>query len=495
MDNEPVRYVPYPTFSYKQIFFSSYARTLLSSNSRRLPTWLEDGLAEFYRYTQFDQDKIHIGLPSTNLRDIANRTPLSIAELFRVSYEVSYKQNSPQKMMEIENECWLFVHFLIFGPGMERGKHLDEYWSMLQEGAEPIAAFQQKFGDLASIDKQFRNYAARMNFDKAVVQAPGQIDEAKFSVRTMSVAETEAELGLYHLRDRDFREAKTLIEQALQDDPTLALAHEAMGFLWFQDGNDKEAAAQFATASELDPKRYLSFFFKTMLANYPDTPEGQSALNLALLQAIQTNSSYAPAYIELAKLDVRKNSMANALTVIHKAEQLEPARTSYKLLEAQILLRAGQIDAAAPILQYLATRSGPERNAAVRLWNGLPDSVRVSGDPPHENIPMGTETMEGMLRVVTCADNNPIQLRLDHEGAAETFIISKNYTVKIPDTLWYGNDHFSICHHLEGMPVTVHYKPSTDKNFAGNLQELELWEPPPITTPAQPLRPTAEKSQ
>jgi Tfp pilus assembly protein PilF len=492
MDNEPVHYVPHPTFSYKQIFFGGYARTLLRSNSRRLPTWLEEGLGQFYSYTQFDHDKIHIGMSSTNLRYIANRTPLSLEELLRVNYDASYKQNSRQKVREINNEFWILAHFLMFGPGMEHGKHLDEYCVMLQQGAEPIAAFQQKFGDFASIEKQFRSYASQLGFANSEVQVTQQIDEAKFSVRTMSVAETEAELGLYHLRNQHFREARSLIEQALQDEPTLALAHEAMGFLWFHDGNDKEAASQFGKASELDPNLYLSFFFKTMLANYPKTPEGQSALNLALLQAIQTNPSYAPTYVEVAKLDVRKNSLANALTVIRKAEQLEPSRTAYDLLEAQTLMRIGQADAAAPIVQYLATQSGPEHNAAVRLWNSLPASVRPSGNPPNENIAEGTQTMDGTLQVVTCADNSPIQLKLDHEGRIETFVMSNNFSAGFSDSLWYGKDHFNICHHLEGAQVIVRYKPSADKSYAGNLEQLELLEALPNTIPEKPAHSEAE---
>jgi Tfp pilus assembly protein PilF len=495
MDNEPVRFVPYPTFSYKQIFFSGYAKTLLRSNSRKLPEWLVDGLGQFYRYTQFDQDQIHIGMSSTDLRYVANRTPLTVEELLRLNYDAAYKQNSPRKMMEISSEVWLLVHFLIFGPGMEHGKRLDEYCVMLEQGAQPIVAFQQKFGDFASIDKQFVKYASQMSFETAEVQAPQQIDENKFSARMMSAAETEAELGLYHLRNRNLREARALIEQALQDDPALPLAHEAMGFLWFHDGSNKEASAQFGKASELDPKLYLSFFFKTMLANYPDTLEGQSALNLALLEAIQTNPSYAPPYVELAKLDVRKNSLANALTVIRKAEQLEPSRAAYDLLEAQILMRMGQADTAVPILQYLIMQSGPEHNAAVRLWNSLPVTSRPSGVPPNENIAEGTQSMNGTLQVVTCADISPIQLRLDHEGHMETFLVSDSFSGGFSDSLWYGNDHFNICHHLEGAQVIARYKPSADKNYAGNLEQLELLEAVPSTSPEKPSASEADKLQ
>ena len=56
------------------------------------------------------------------------------------------------------------------------------------------------------------------------------------------MAETEAELGSYHLWIRDTNGARSLIEQALKDDPKLGAAHENMGFLDFADGKDAEAS-------------------------------------------------------------------------------------------------------------------------------------------------------------------------------------------------------------------------------------------------------------
>ncbi|HEY6944047.1 MAG TPA: hypothetical protein VI431_02825, partial [Candidatus Acidoferrum sp.] len=49
-------------------------------------------------------------------------------------------------------------------------------------------------------------------------------------------------------------------------------------------------------------------------------------------------------------------------------------------------------------------------------------------------------------------------------------------------TLWYGRDHFSVCHHLEGLRAIVRYKESQDKDSAGDWVELELREDLP--TPA-----------
>jgi hypothetical protein len=42
------------------------------------------------------------------------------------------------------------------------------------------------------------------------------------------------------------------------------------------------------------------------------------------------------------------------------------------------------------------------------------------------------------------------------------------------DTLWYGGDHFGICHHLEGMHAVIRYRPAVSKDYAGDWLSIEL---------------------
>jgi hypothetical protein len=44
------------------------------------------------------------------------------------------------------------------------------------------------------------------------------------------------------------------------------------------------------------------------------------------------------------------------------------------------------------------------------------------------------------------------------------------------DTLWYGEDHFTGCHHLEGLRAVVRYKPSEDRQFDGDTSRAEYRE-------------------
>lgn len=54
------------------------------------------------------------------------------------------------------------------------------------------------------------------------------------------------------------------------------------------------------------------------------------------------------------------------------------------------------------------------------------------------------------------------------------FRSGKKFGVGFSDTLWYGEDHFSDCYHLDGMNALVRYLPSSDPNGEKEMQWLEI---------------------
>jgi hypothetical protein len=50
------------------VVYHEYVHSLLHANFRWLPTWLDEGLAEFYGNTRFEGSKIYIGAPSDRVQ-------------------------------------------------------------------------------------------------------------------------------------------------------------------------------------------------------------------------------------------------------------------------------------------------------------------------------------------------------------------------------------------------------------------------------------------
>ncbi len=476
-----------------QIVYHEYTHTLLHMNFRWFPVWLDEGLAEFYGNTRFEQSQMLVGAPSRRVRDLQTATLIPVETLISVDQKSPYYHDE-DKVGLFYAEAWALTHFLTFGPGMETGKRLDHFYALLQEGTEQKEAFHQVFGDFAELQKNLDQYVHRFAMPSWVLKNPPQINEKSFAINNLSPAETAAELGGYHLWSHDLVNARSLIEQALKSDPKLALAHEDMGFLDFADGHDEDAAGEFTEAFELDGSRYLSLFYKTMLSPLARSgaPADEAGFHDVLLQILHLDPQFAPAYIELAQLAVRQGNLTSALAVARKAEQLEPARAGYHLLSGQILLRLGRGAEAAAFAKYVAVRwYGSDQHEAVELWNNVPAAQRSGRDQPAEIMPQGTQAVEGRLKSATCADKG-MTVDIDHDGQRLIFRGTSGWTGGFSDTLWYGADHFTYCHHLDGMRAVVRYRPASDKTYTGDLAEFELRDdlpPSPAVAKAEDAKP------
>jgi len=366
----------------REIVYHEYTHSIMHMNVRWLPVWLDEGIAEFYAYTRFQQHEIYLGAPS-------ERYPtLSSAVLFPVEGLITADQRSPyyhdeMKAQVFYAESWALVHYMVFGPDMEGGRKLDRFFSMIQQGADQKKAFQEVFGNFKEVDKALQLYIRAFQLKSGVVRDPPQLEDKDFLYHTLTAAETEAELAEFHLWTRDKEGAHGLAQQAAKDGAKLGLAHEAMGFVNFSEGKDAEALQEFSQATELDRDLYLSSFAKTMMSamatSYDATDE--SSLENILGQVLKSNPQFAPAYVQLAKLALRRGDLRTALAVSRKAEQLEPARAGYHILSGQILHRLGREAEAAAFASFVAERwTGPDHNEAVELWNSIPPGTATRRD-------------------------------------------------------------------------------------------------------------------
>jgi hypothetical protein len=145
-------------------------------------------------------------------------------------------------------------------------------------------------------------------------------------------------------------------------------------------------------------------------------------------------------------------------------------------LSGQILLRLGRGSEASGFARFVADRwFGPDHDEAAALWNDVPESQRGPGNPLLDELPKDTQTAEGRVHSTTCPDHESMILELDRGDQASLIFHGKfPFMSGFSDTIWYGADHFSTCHHVEGLHAIIRYKPSTDNKYAGELAELEL---------------------
>lgn len=468
--------------SPQQEVFHEYAHSILHLNTHWMPTWLDEGMAEFYGYTLIQGDRIYIGAPTVRAAMLRDGVPIPVEDLMTPSKVRSFYRD-PEKINMFYAESWALVHYLTFGPNMGYGAKLNQFFRMIQDGQPQKQAFQQVFGSFSEINKGLDEYMHLFSFKAALFRNPPQFNEKTYTVTKLSLAQTYAEMAGYHLWTHDLKDAGTLIEKAMKADPNLGLAHEVKGFLLFSEGKDSEAADEFSQAYRLDPTLYLSLFAKTMLSPAASlkTAEDQKQFEAAMTKVAAVNLQFAPAYVQLARLAVRQGNLQQAFGLSRRAEELEPWRAGYHLLTGQILLRMGKYSQATQFAQYVAKNwTGPDRDEAIALWDRIPVANRPAGAAMADEVPSGTQSMDGTVQSVQCPAPGPgksIQpgvFTLLHEGHPQAFLMNGPIAFGFSDTLWWGEDHASMCHHLEGLHAIVRYRPATKPGYAGEIAEISV---------------------
>jgi Tfp pilus assembly protein PilF len=441
-----------------------YVHSIMHLNVRWLPTWLNEGLAEFYSYTRFEGKNTYIGAPPKNIeviRILHRRASIPLGPF--IERRGSFTRDEGDTEM-FYAQSWALTHFLILGPGMGNGERLNRFFNALQQGTEQKKAFQDVFGPLDQVQKDFDKYLSQFAFLAGVIPSPPQADDQNYESRVMPASETQAEMACYLAHKGYGREARALAEAALKSDPKSALAHETIGILNLEEGKVDDAAHEFAQATELDSTLYFSLFAKTMLSplSHSNTPADREAYRTELLRVLNVNPQFAPAFVELAKAKVADGDLDHAAALSRTAEKYEPSRAGYHLLTGQILLRMGHPAEAAVYATYVANRwSGQDHDEALELWNLIPEPQRPAEHPSNEQLPPGVSTAEGKVKSVSCK-NHEMALTLDQAGQPVTYRFQRG-SWGFSDTFWVG-DYFNPCHATIGTRAVVRYKPAADKS-------------------------------
>ncbi len=457
-----------------EVVYHEYVHSLLHLNFRWLPTWLDEGLADFYGNTRFEGKKIYVGAPTQRVTYLQGRTLIPLETLLKVSPYRFYRGDERQ-IQTFYAESWALVHYTIFGPDMDRGKKLAHFYNQLQAGENQLKAFREVFGDLKTVEEALDRYINAFAFQSWVMESPASIEEKYFAVRKLSKAESMAEVASFRLWEHDAAEATAPVEEALKEDPNLAVAHEELGFIDFRDGKDEDALREFTRAHELDKQRYLSQYFAIMMSTRLETPEGREIRRKGLLEVITTNPQFAPAYAQLAKVELADGHDVKTLVFARKAEASQPSVAGYHLLSAEILLRLKKENEAAELAKFVADRwESTDHNEAVALWNRIPEASRPAGVTLEEEIEPQSKSVEGTIRSVTCEAKDKKNVTLQHGDEALTFHSKGAQRVGFSDTIWYGIDNFSLCHHVEGTHAVIRYRPPVGNEYTGDWLSIEL---------------------
>lgn len=361
---------PGSSYNPYHLLYHEYIHVLVGLNYAAVPPWLGEGLAEFFGATIVEGDRLVVGKPLPwHIQDLRDKPMLSLARLIEVEHD-SPEYNEETKAGIFYAQSWALLHMLATDPSGVGARRLDMVLGRLKRGDEPQAAVREVLGDLTALDKELQAYVRRYTFRYGHVDADARVRLADVPVRELSSAATLAVQADFEAHRGAFDAARTLAEQAVQQDPAVALAHEALGYVaWREKGLDA-ALPHYRRAVELDPGRFAARFMVGQALLQQKTPEALEQAEAALKASIELNNEFAPAYEHLASVIVeRGGDLERALGLVRRAVALQPSASDPRLTLSWILQRAGRNDEArAQAQSALSVARGDSARARVQKW-------------------------------------------------------------------------------------------------------------------------------
>jgi hypothetical protein len=466
------------------VIFHEYTHSIFHANLHWMPTWLDEGLAEFYGYTRFQSDRIYVGAPSIRMAHLKNASMIPVKDML-VADSATYAKDE-QRNDIFYGEAWAMVHFMSFAPEMGSGTKLSQFMTALESGKPQLEAFQEAFGDPKAFEQKLLLYIQGLAI-KAFVLPPGEkLDVKSFPARVLTAAEINYAIGSFDIGVHDFSEGRKRLLAAEAADPALAGPHEELGFVVWREGQDAEAKAEWRKAVSIDPSSYRSAF-ALLMSDVPLKEQSRQQLEQTehSLETIEQQApKFAPAFAEMALVEWRLGQLNVAYESALAAEKLEPWRAGYHLLTGHILLQGKQPKAAGTYARLVADRwPGPDHDEAVDLWNEVPAAARGDGPALMLTVPANSWVTRGTIVSSSCGKSGLTLVLQPNEPKASplTVVAMGPFESGFSDTLWVGEDHYTTCFHLAGLPAVVAYK---DEAGVAKLMELEVRDDLPQTDPA-----------
>jgi tetratricopeptide (TPR) repeat protein len=480
--------------------YHEYTHALLHLNFRRIPLWLNEGLAEFFGNSTFETQEAQTGTVDKNHLFILGKNEwLPMETLLTVNESSSYyNEKNPASVFYAES--WVVVHYLLLDPEARKKQILKKFlvdWDLSGDG---VTAAHQAFGDLGAFGETVKKYVRDANWRVGVVLPGAATSAGDMTVRTLAPAEVLALRGDFFAHRKMSEPARALLEQAVALGPEMAVTHEAMGFYDFREGEFAAAEHEMSRAIELGSQDFMAFYCRgvLLLRDFSESAETTVNARAALEQAERLNPMYAPTFEGLTQVYSRlTETQGKALVAAETAVKLDPESDSYKANLAYVLLNNGKVGQARVIAERLLAKSGStedtrmarsilaaieeeeqwERESASLKLRGeqraaAPDSNGAGAQPvPRRQLgPPEWMAVEGAIAEVECGHAPEVTLRLNLPNGPVDFHAADFGKVGVSGVSAASVPGIENCREWSGRRVKIWFRPAgSGKDYFGEI--------------------------
>jgi lipoprotein NlpI len=479
--------------------YHEYYHSLTIPYFPELPIWLSEGLADFFGESQVNGTVATMGVANSALiEELRQNKLIPLDVLFHVDASSPY-YNEENKVSVFYAESWALTHYLMIGDKQAHRQMLLDYAAALASGSSPDQAAAKAFGDLKKLQDDLSRYIGKFSFSYFQMKAPAELAPAELHVRELTDAEEEAYRGgFFAIRRRP--EAKQILQNAVNLDPKLALAHQNLGIEEYLEGNRESALTSISEAVKLDPKNGLTRYFRAYLTFFGAGGFPQdSQIEEDLRQAVASQPDFAPANALLGLyLSSRRQNSDEALMCAKKAVSLEPGNTEFIYDLAQVLAQMQRFDQAQYVAErarsnshnaeyrarldqlivYLQNaRSIASRNAnqnAAPKPQAIPEAAAQPSTAQEEAAKDGVDNSREVTGVVmqeSCAGGLKLQVAVATEFFTFRLQAGAHSAIHM---MAKPAQNFDICKSLKGTKVAVRFIPDDANKNSGAIQLLTI---------------------
>lgn len=213
------------------VIFHEYVHFLVETNFGKynVPSWFNEGLAEYYSTFQIEQDQIvKLGYPDGNHLALLGQSKLIPLKELLSNSPRNYGGGHGRSIFYAQS--WALIHYLV-----QTGKSdgLDKFILNSVSNKPVDQTFRDAFGvDYAEMEKQLSKYIGQRSFKYHNLTFKNKLlFDTEMKISALTESESNAYLGdlLYHTSRPD--DAETFLRTALTLDPNASFANTAMGMV------------------------------------------------------------------------------------------------------------------------------------------------------------------------------------------------------------------------------------------------------------------------
>ena len=334
------------------IIFHEYTHLLVSNTSGNVPTWFNEGLAEYYStFSITDDQKVVMGEPIANhVYLLRENKMLPLRTLFQVDEKSAY-YNERDKQSIFYAESWALMHYLILGKDGQRVTQLSKFVDLMSANVPMEQAFQQAFAmTFESMEKELRAYIQRDRYPILNGSFQSKVGyDSTMQAAPITLAEAQAYLGDLLLKSNR-ADCEAYLQRALALDPDLAMANASLGLLRVRQGKHDEARKLLERAVAASSQNYLIHYYyafalskeaaRDMEMVMGMAPETAAIMRRELKRAIELRPDYLESYNLLAFVNLVNNiELDETVEMLKRILVGSPRRTDLMFMLAQLYLR------------------------------------------------------------------------------------------------------------------------------------------------------------